>query len=188
MKTKEEFIRGLSKVKLIIGNGFDLYCHMKTSYKDYFTSNDEKNKYFKSWIEKYNEGLDIYLNHNMGSAIDFFPEFLNFDKCCIWDFFFYLNSKKDDDKFKEWRWCDIESSMLQWLVDHDKMTYYDNDNWKDVYDIICDIPKPGSLNKKLTLLASVAFRKNNNQYFSNISEFYILLLNFLQYLLNRHLL
>ena len=38
---KSEFIKSLQKVKIVIGNGFDLYCGLKTKYKDYFDHNKD---------------------------------------------------------------------------------------------------------------------------------------------------
>lgn len=37
---KHEFF--LKKAKLIIGNGIDLHCGFKTSYSDYFNTNDDR--------------------------------------------------------------------------------------------------------------------------------------------------
>lgn len=36
MEAKQSVIQNLRNVKLIIGNGFDLKCKLKTKYSDYF--------------------------------------------------------------------------------------------------------------------------------------------------------
>ena len=41
MIEKERFIQSLPNVKLVLGNGFDLYCGLKTKYEHFF-KNDKK--------------------------------------------------------------------------------------------------------------------------------------------------
>ena len=38
MLSKKEVINNLKNVKLILGNGFDLHCGLKSKYSDYFES------------------------------------------------------------------------------------------------------------------------------------------------------
>jgi hypothetical protein len=35
---KESIIEGLSKIKVVLGNGFDLHCGLPTKYSDFFKS------------------------------------------------------------------------------------------------------------------------------------------------------
>ncbi|MBQ7994734.1 MAG: helix-turn-helix domain-containing protein [Bacilli bacterium] len=51
---KREYIHNLKNVKLVIGNGFDLHCGLKTSYKDYFKSKEPDINFFE------NEFADFY--------------------------------------------------------------------------------------------------------------------------------
>ena len=50
---KSDFVKSLRKVKIVIGNGFDLHCGLKSSYEDYFDYYKHKYDYIKSWIKKY---------------------------------------------------------------------------------------------------------------------------------------
>lgn len=53
MKSKREIINELKNVKLVIGNGFDLYCGLKTSYSDYFNNDSSKNKVLEDWYNQF---------------------------------------------------------------------------------------------------------------------------------------
>ena len=90
--TKEQFIKSLSKVKLIIGNGFDLHCNIPTSYKNYFLHDEYKNDSLDAWINKFLPKLDDFVDFNKGNYRDFWVPFEHFDKANIWDLFFYINS------------------------------------------------------------------------------------------------
>ncbi len=50
--TREEQVKRLKNVKLVIGNGFDLHCNLNTSYKDYFNYNKKKNNKIYETINK----------------------------------------------------------------------------------------------------------------------------------------
>lgn len=175
MKTKEEFIKSLSKVKLIIGNGFDLHCHMKTSYKDYFLYDKDKNDYFGSWIDEFLPKLDNYVSFNTGNFKDFWLPFKSFDKANIWDLFFYINSDIKYGSTKEWAWCDIEKLIYSWLKDRNK-TQFDSgkSHWENVYSIINNHVK--SENERESLMAAFVFKKHNEHRFENIEDFYLFLL------------
>lgn len=51
--TKESLVQNLKNVKLIIGNGFDLYCGLKTSYSDYFNHDEKKNEIIQNLINEF---------------------------------------------------------------------------------------------------------------------------------------
>ncbi len=176
MKTKEEFIKSLSKVKLIIGNGFDLHCHMKTSYKDYFLYDKDKNDYFGSWIDEFLPKLDNYVSFNTGNFKDFWLPFKNFDKANIWDLFFYINSDINYGNTKEWRWCDIENMICSWLKNRIPSQFdTGKPQWENVYNIINNYIK--SDNEKVKLMAAFIFKKHNEKRFNNINDFYMFLLS-----------
>lgn len=97
-KNKKEFVRSLSNVKLVIGNGFDLHCGLKTKYSDFFI-------YF---YEKFDFINELYKKFQQNGEIDFDDERIS--KILIWDIFFVLNSFNDQGVNK-W-WCDVEKMML----------------------------------------------------------------------------
>ena len=39
---KVKHIKSLEKVKLVLGNGFDLHCKLQSSYNDYYLENRTK--------------------------------------------------------------------------------------------------------------------------------------------------
>lgn len=51
--TKEEMIKDLKNVKLVIGNGYDLHCGLKSSYADFFMRDVGKNDYFNKWLDEF---------------------------------------------------------------------------------------------------------------------------------------
>lgn len=52
MDDKDNALQNLKKVKLILGNGFDLFCGLKTSYSDYFECRKDIYKLVDDWITK----------------------------------------------------------------------------------------------------------------------------------------
>lgn len=52
MKTKYKIVHELKNVKLILGNGYDLQCHLKTSYADYFLYDERKNNILRELLNK----------------------------------------------------------------------------------------------------------------------------------------
>ena len=57
-------MRNNSRVKLVLGNGFDLFCGLKTKYIDFFKSEKRKYDEIKKWRNFFigKEGnLDVYI-------------------------------------------------------------------------------------------------------------------------------
>lgn len=98
--SKREIVKNLSNKKIVLGNGFDLFCGLKTSYGDFFESQKENYSYFESFINAFHpnpQGRGYFLSTitNINKLI------LN----TIWDLIFYLRSPKKS----KIDWCDIES-------------------------------------------------------------------------------
>lgn len=98
---KSEFIKSLQKVKIVIGNGFDLYCGLKTKYSDFFESNYDKYSHIKRLFAG-------YLNKELGELSFSDKEVEDYN---VWDLFFALN-RPDKSKNSNRNWCDIERMML----------------------------------------------------------------------------
>lgn len=161
MKSRSEFIKSLPNVKLIIGNGFDLHCHMKTSYKDYFIHDKDKNNYFGSWIENFLPNMDGYLSFN-SEYQRFWTPFEHFDKANIWDMFFYINSDVHYGNTKEWCWCDIENMICSWLKDEKTAkSEYKKSHWENVYNIINNNIKVDYEREKI--MAAFVFKKHGEK-------------------------
>lgn len=174
MQSKSELIKNLSNVKLVIGNGFDLHCHLKTSYADYFLYNEGKNNYFVKWIEDFLPKARDYVNLKVANHKDFWNEFISFDETNVWDFFFYIASMEKGVDIKKWRWCDIESMIEKSLSDDkDDKTL----NWPYVYEILKSGLGLGTNSFNAFLLAAVAYKKNGENAFTSKTEFYSFLLD-----------
>ena len=90
--TKEEMIKDLKNVKLVIGNGYDLHCGLKSSYADFFMRDVDKNDYFNKWLDEFEEKNSLNDFGTEQSKEDVWVEFKNIDKLNIWDLFFYINN------------------------------------------------------------------------------------------------
>ena len=101
---KENFVKNLSKPKVILGNGFDLHCGLYTRYSDYFCKN------WKNYIH-----LQKLAKEFINSEEEFCIPNDTLEKINIWDIFFSVNSS-DNPKRCSNRWCDIESLMLDSLM------------------------------------------------------------------------
>ena len=176
MKTKQDIILNLKNVKLVIGNGFDLHCGLKTKYSDFFLDDKDKNTYFKNWINEFRNSVKDYLNFRVENHKEFWKDFRNFDKSNIWDFFFYIVSDIKPNSQKDWKWCDIENKIENSLYNYNDKDHYDSMfNWQYVNDIINN--KANRYDDDLYILAAVAYKKNNEQPFNSIQKFYSFLLS-----------
>ena len=193
MQNKREYIQNLKKVKLVIGNGFDLQCGLKTKYRDFFLNNGSKNSYFKTWINDFKDQVRYYLNFNVTNHKDFWKDFYHFDDTNIWDFFFYLVADIKPDSPQNWKWCDIEQVMEYSLYNYKDKGYRDSIyNWQCIYDIING--KAVKYDDSLYILAAVVYKKNDEKQFRSIEKFYSFLLselrlfeiNFGKYILSQY--
>lgn len=194
MKTKYEIVHELKNVKLIIGNGFDLQCHLKTSYSDYFLFDKPKLKILGEWIEKFQNNAKSYLNFRISNNKSFWIDLNNFADFNVWDVFFYLISYQNKE-ISNWKWCDIESSIAEYLADRQ---YPQKDALDFNFEIICNTLVNGetkySLSDKALIIASFIYKKRNERKFNNKKEFYVFLLsqlkifehNFGKYIYSQH--
>lgn len=177
MQNKREYIQNLKKVKLVIGNGFDLQCGMQTKYCHFFESNEEKNEHIRTWIEKINSNLIMFLDFTRSKDNDIWNNF-NFKTVInVWDFFFYLVSFEKSDLLKNMNWCDIEEVMLEWFEDPKKdiVSKKKYCNWSYVYKILKGERLLYSLDS-FYILAIIINKLNDYKKFSNEIEFYNFLL------------
>ncbi|MCR5706309.1 MAG: bacteriophage abortive infection AbiH family protein [Acholeplasmatales bacterium] len=162
----EDNIRAKNEgVKLVLGNGFDLYCGLKTRYIDFF--NAEKSKYEQ--IKKWCEGFRILpYTHNIGNN-----NWVNWDsynklseECNVWDIYFAIVVGEND-----YNWCDIETEMLTTLNGQNKVL-----KWKDVMDIALNITATWTENRGLAYrIAFYIVEKNYD--ISTEEKYYSFLLN-----------
>lgn len=120
--TKNEFVHSLKKVKLVLGNGFDLYCHLETTYNYFFNSDKERYDFIKELAKYY---YNIQNGENKNEELKKFWELFEgaYYDFSFWDFWFYfitLQKEKDIDTTK-WNWCSIEKELLDFVtISYDK--------------------------------------------------------------------
>ena len=113
---KKDILSSLSNIKIVMGNGFDMFCNLKSSYEDFFKTRKEYHSLFIN--------LRLYCYTNYSACLEYFNyPFVDNDiktneliKANVWDLFFFLNStdlsdKEDQIYNQDKKWCDIESSM-----------------------------------------------------------------------------
>lgn len=98
---KEDYVKSLENVKIVLGNGFDLHCNLHTKYSDYYCKNFKKYLFIQKLYKDFSDEKNI--------VFDF--DDIKFKKLNVWDIFFALNSSQDPRECKK-RWCDIEKLML----------------------------------------------------------------------------
>ena len=114
--TKEEQIKKLDNVTLVLGNGFDLHNKLKTSYSNFFEAvkREQYKRIQKTFcIENdysFNRFLDDSAYYMAWTLLD---PFVNYN---VWDIIFALSSQSITPS-KEILWADIEKEILSWLKD-----------------------------------------------------------------------
>ena len=103
--TKYEYLMSLDKVKLVIGNGFDLRCGLYTTYSDYLLDHMEVYKHIMRWY-------NIYNNTNVFTANDFYKIINDIN---LWDAFFALNILHNSNQ-TNFDWFDVERLILSSLL------------------------------------------------------------------------
>jgi hypothetical protein len=95
---------------LIIGNGFDKACGLKSAFSDFFEVTYTNQEFYKRL-----KGIPKSSSHTFKFYIDILTEFLEdpfFDQMKIWDFYFIMRSINNG--IYEF-WADVESSLYNSL-------------------------------------------------------------------------
>lgn len=104
--TKEEFVKSLSNVKIVFGNGADLYCGLKTKYSDYF---ETKKTYYSNIIRLFNEFKAQYdIENNPKELFRLLQCGFGYNPSLvknIWDVLFCLSFANNNNNVL---WCDVE--------------------------------------------------------------------------------
>lgn len=176
---KQDLINNLEKIKLIIGNGFDLYCGMKTKYSDFFKNNISKID-FDNWVNDFSfSTVRNYVNfkNDIINRKELWTNINDFDSTSSWDLLFYFASKKDSTS-DEWNWCDVEAKMFEWLNPIDsgnsKNTKF---NFEYVFRILNNEIYPNNLDIGNYYLAAFIYKKNGEKTFSTLNDFCFFLLS-----------
>ena len=162
---KKELIQNLKYVKLVIGNGFDLACKIKTSYLDFFEHEKNKHNVLNKWCNDFSSRVNEYVNFN-SKIFDRSGSWINFDSSIeinFWDLFFFLISK-EKTVFENWTWCDIEKIMELWLSDKKGNGFNSaEEHFDDVFKILNKTIPVRVVNKELLYLQLFASNLTKNK-------------------------
>lgn len=175
---KKDLIQQLSNVKLVIGNGFDLFCHLHTRFSDYFLHDKSKNEILKQWKIDFAFKVKIYTDFsiNIENRSAFWVDFESSKKANFWDIFFFIISY-EDTTIDNWTWYNIEIIMEQWLHNKYDKGYSNNDSLETVYQILNANIAMSDVDINLLYFAAVCYRFNGEKGFNDKKEFYNFLLS-----------
>ena len=111
-------------IKVVLGNGFDLFCGLETRYIHFFKSEKQKYEEIIKWSNSF-ANLEGYISGKSSNWKDLGPKYLINIDFNVWDIYFALAIGEND-----YNWCDIETEMLKTFTDDKKF------NWSMVYLII----------------------------------------------------
>lgn len=110
-------------IKVVLGNGFDLFCGLDTKYIHFFKSEKDKYEEISKWSKSFKD-INVYISGQSANWKDFGPQYsVNID-FNLWDIYFTLAIGE-----KDYNWCDIETEMIKTFTDDGKI------NWSRVYNI-----------------------------------------------------
>ena len=141
MVRKENALHDLERVKLIIGNGFDLYCGLKTKYRDYFNFCRPKMKRIEEdWLKPMVNHLQVFINSGRRPK-DYVSLVGDTERFNCWDVFFAIHhlgeTTEDGVGERDYLWRDIERMMLDSLEIKDASQASDYcPHWQNVVDAI----------------------------------------------------
>lgn len=162
-KTKRDIVRKLSNIKIVLGNGFDLFCGLKSSYNDFFEYRKEQYKMFKiienNIIRNINEDVDYFYENDINLSKE------DYIKNTVWDLYFYLESPNK----KETKWCDVEESMKK------SFNTLNTFNWPTILRGLNSCDGRVTNNEKMICCMYFLKKKYNLNYPINVNDFYKML-------------
>ena len=110
-------------IKVVLGNGFDLFCGLETKYINFFKSEKSKYEEISKWSQSFKD-INVYIGGRSVNWKNFGPQYsVNID-FNLWDIYFALAIGE-----KDYNWCDIETEMIKTFTDNGKI------KWSRVYNI-----------------------------------------------------
>lgn len=175
MEFKDNLIKNLKETRLITGNGYDLFCGLKTKYSDFFNYRNFKSL-INEWKLSFNGNVISYTNLSSPSVnreeLWVKPE--HFSELNFWDFFFYFASENSFKNMDSWQWCDVELVMAEWLSDSATKKGI---GFPLIYELCSGCKLSNEPLESVYYLASVIIRKNRNKKFEDKAKFYDFLLS-----------
>lgn len=126
---KYAYIKSLKNKKIIIGNGFDLQCGLKSKYSDFFERNEKSNELLHNEIKIIKNKIEnTLLNLTKNEILNLFSN-KNRKETNIWDLLFHLIYLKNY-KMKNKEWNDIETTIEESLLKYESTL---NISWYNVW-------------------------------------------------------
>lgn len=154
------------KYKIVLGNGFDLFCEIKTSYSNFFSYFSTLYDEIKKWSNKilFKENYyDSFLDITTANSEDFCPPLLD-DDVTIWDICFCFQNFNEHSL-----WCDVEVAIKKSVVGLFDDNFF---SWKRVFDVI----SVGKKTKVISERICAIFAKQNHFPTKNYDEFMFVIL------------
>lgn len=122
------------RVLLVIGNGFDLACGLKTHYRDYFD-------FLRGRYEQFNNFctflLDTVFNSLDDEGIEVYSnEMISMKQLNLWDFYFTLVDWKDSKLLSDQTWNEIELKIKNSVLSDKKKTKGGYGTWHSVFKYV----------------------------------------------------
>lgn len=171
---KEEQIKKLDNVTLVLGNGFDLHNKLKTSYRDFFEA--AKKEKYDNIINEFNYRDDEILEHISRSDSCIVTNRISLpflSDCNVWDIVFALETATNTNFGPYIRWADIEKTILKWM----------NDEMINVQNYLLGTKKytksmrDSDFRYKIKFLAAIIKYKNRSRTLTSSDDFYRYLLD-----------
>ena len=164
---KTKYIRSLEKVKLVLGNGFDLHCKLQSSYNDYFLENKSKYDRIVSWTDSFIKLLDA------GNSFYEIDLDLGFENYNVWDFMLAFEKHRFHRNEKDIKWCDIEKLIFNSLVVKD--ICFASIDWNKAYKIYSQ--KLRTSDTYENIISKIIYLKKDGENFFNEEQYYEFLLD-----------
>ena len=166
---KSNLIQSLQNVKIIIGNGADLYCLLPTKYKDFFGSKEQQD--IQGLYAKFKQNFEEHPNVNWAALRKSrnYDQFYFIEKrLTAWHVLFYMESPTNGKK--DTQWCDIEACMHDSFLRQDHLDK-ESLSWDSVCSILSVNGSGGEHNEKAMEMAWFLFNKRQ-AFFRSSNDFY----------------
>lgn len=185
---KHELIKSLSRIKLVLGNGFDLHCGLKSSFNHYYKyckskKGGKKIEFISKWYARFKSNYDIFYSPIPEDS----QTVKRIKEISVWDFFFTIVCiERNRADFENYLWSQVEKDITLSLF-HLKVGKEENEeiesivnqltmpiNWDSVYKELTASKRSSII--EVCAIAQVVNIKTNNSIYSE-DDFYAFLLD-----------
>ena len=162
---KDVFVKSLSNVKVVIGNGFDLNAGLMTSYSDFFNYRIKDWEVLRKWINGFWTKYFTSLSLTGVPLLEIEDSFPFLENANVWEVYFVMIS----DQGNVFLWCDIESSIKRSISGESLLL-----NWPTIFNYVNKKHQPETKNE--AALAKFVYDKHGGKPFNGEGEYYSFLL------------